>query len=132
MKKDIIIFVQKHIGKIRWTARILAALILLLGLPFYFGYGNPLPFANPENSFFDNMWLMAFPIMFIGLAVGWKYEKIAGYMVVIPILLAFISGLAVLREGFPGPMSIPLVTGLLYLLVGYMDPKKDMVKKKKR
>ena len=112
---------EKHIKIIRWTARILAIAILLFGLPFYFGYGNPLPFTNPDNSIMDNIWLTTFPIIFIGLAVGWKYEKAGGFMVTIPIVIASIIGFILLREGVPGPMFIPLAVGILYLIVGYED-----------
>jgi len=104
---------------VRWTARVMAVAILLLGLPFYLGYGNPLPFANPENTFFDNMWLMCFPLVFIGLGLGWRYEKTGGWLVVGPIALASVIGFIVLREGLPGPMFIPMVAGLLYLISGY-------------
>lgn len=43
---------EKELKIIKWTARIIALAVLLLGLPFYFGYRNPLPFANPENGIF--------------------------------------------------------------------------------
>ncbi len=115
---------KKQIKIIKWVARISAAVIILFGLPFYFGYGNPLPFANPENSIFDNAWLFTFPLMFIGLALGWKWEKIGGYMVVIPIILATIIGSIFSEEiGLPGPMFVPLIVGILYLIVGYKTAK---------
>ena len=57
----------------------MASAILLLGLPFYFGYGNP-SLCHPDNSLLDNIWLTTFPLMFIGLAIGWKYEKLGGYV----------------------------------------------------
>ena len=110
---------KKHIKIIKWTARITALAALLLGLPFYFGYGNPLPFANPENSVFDNVWLFTFPLMFIGLGLGWKWEKVGGYMIVIPITIATIIGIIIIKEGLPGPMFIPMIIGILYLIVGY-------------
>jgi len=60
-------FTEKQFKIIKWTTRIIATLIFLLALPFYFGYGNPLPFANPDNTTMDNIWLTTFPLMFIGL-----------------------------------------------------------------
>lgn len=110
---------KKHLKIMRWTARIFALAILLFGLPFYFGYGNPLPFANPENTLFDNIWLTTFPLMFIGLALGWKWEKVGGYIIIIPLLLASVIGFGVLKEGLPGPMFVPFIVGILYLIVGY-------------
>ncbi|MCA9485519.1 MAG: hypothetical protein KC506_01605 [Nanoarchaeota archaeon] len=111
---------KKGLNVTKWIARILAVAIIIFALPFYFGYGNPLPFANPENSAFDNIWLSAFPIVFIGLALGWKYEKIGGYLVIVPIILASIIGFTIRGEGVPGPMFVPLVVGVLYLVVGYL------------
>lgn len=104
---------------IRWTARAIAVFCIVFGLPFYFGYGNPLPFINPDYTFFDNLWLSCFPVIFIGLAVGLKYEKIGGYLVTVPIVLATLIGFIVLREGLPGPMFVPLIVGFLYLILGY-------------
>ena len=115
---------QKEINKIkvlRWTARGLALFCLLFGLPFYFGYGNPLPFVNPEYTLFDNMWLSAFPIMFLGLAVGWKYEKLGGYLIVLPLAIASVVGYIFLKEGLPGPMFLPMVVGVMYLVLGYKN-----------
>ena len=103
---------------IEWTARILALAILLFGLPFYFGYGNPLPFTNPDNSLMDNIWLSVFPLMFIGLGLGWKYEKIGSYIIILPIMIATIISIILIREFIPGPMYLPLFVGILYFIVG--------------
>jgi hypothetical protein len=111
---------EKYLKIIRWIARIVALTILLIGLPLYFGYGNPLPFSNPENTIFDNAWLFAFLLMFIGLGLGWKWEKIGGYVVVIPIAIATIIGSIFSEEiGLPGSMFVSLIVGILYLIVGY-------------
>jgi hypothetical protein len=104
---------------IKWTARILAILLLLFGLPFYFGYGNPLPFINPDYTLHDNLWLTIFPLMFIGLALGWKNEKIGGYLTVIPLLTGFIVSILIIRTDFTPFMLIPFTVGILYLIVGY-------------
>ena len=103
---------------LKWTTRILATVIILFGLPFYFGYGNPLPFTNPDNSIMDNLWLTIFPLMFIGLGLGWKFERIGGFLVVIPILIGSILSLIVEKE-IPTHMLIPFVIGVLYILLGY-------------
>ena len=93
-------------------------MILLFGLPFYFGYGNPLPFINPGYTLWDNVWLSIFPLMFIGLGLGWRYEKIGGYLVTVPILIGLLLGLIVEAE-LVFHMLIPLLAGVLYLIVGY-------------
>jgi hypothetical protein len=72
---------------IKWFARILALIIILFGLPFYFGYGNPLPFVDPGYTWIENTQLTLIPIIFVGLAVGWKYPRIGGAFIVFPIFL---------------------------------------------
>lgn len=74
-------------------------------------------------EYLDNIWLLTFPFMFIGLGLGWKWEKIGGYMIVIPLAVAFIIGFVLLREGLPGPMFIPMIVGILYLVVGFGNKK---------
>ena len=110
--------IKKHLKAIKWTARIIALLTLLVGVPLYCGYGNPLPFADSSYDFFDNLWRTIFPLMFIGLALGWKYEKIGGYLIIIGILTRFIVSI-IIKEGLSLHMTIPLVAGILYLIVGY-------------
>jgi len=109
---------EKNLKIIKWSARIIALLTLLIGIPLYFAYGNPFPFANQDYDFFDNLWRTVFPLMFIGLALGWKYEKIGGYLIIIGILTRFIGSI-IIKEGLSLHMSIPLVVGILYLIVGY-------------
>lgn len=102
----------------KWVARIFALIILLFGLPFYFGYGNPLPFINPEYSWLENTWLLLIPFVFIGLAVGWKYEKIGGYFIIVPIIISFVLGI-VAHANFSMNFLIALLPGILYLIVGH-------------
>ncbi|WP_319478182.1 hypothetical protein [Marispirochaeta aestuarii] len=106
---------------IHWTARILSALIVLIGLPFYFGYGNPLPFTDPGYSVLDNLWLLIFPLMFIGLGIGWKYEKLGSLLVLIPLSIGFAAGMIIEGE-IPVFMGLPFLSGLLYGISGYKQP----------
>ena len=108
---------------LKWITRILATAIIVFGLLFYFGYGNPLPFINPEYSIWDNTWLTVFPIMFVGLAVGWKWPKVGGLLITIPILLGFILGI-ITRGGISAHMFIPFIVGILYIVTGYTKVKK--------
>ncbi|MDD3711581.1 MAG: hypothetical protein PHP37_03220 [Patescibacteria group bacterium] len=103
---------------IKWIARIIALILLIFGLLFYFGYGNPLPFVNPDYSLWENVALFMMPIIFIGLALGWKYEKIGAYLIIIPMLIVFLGGVAV-HSNFSSNMLLPLIPGILYLIVGY-------------
>jgi hypothetical protein len=114
---------KEQIKVMRWFARIASLVIILFGLPFYFGYGNPLPFANSDYSIWDNIILAMYPLIFIGLALGWKYEKIGGYLVVFPAILGFILGLAT-EADFMINMLFPIIPGALYLILAYA--KKNM------
>lgn len=96
----------------------MALAIILFGLPFYFGYGNPLPFISPAYSLWDNTWLTVFPLMFIGLGLGWRYEKIGGYLVIVPVTIGLLLGLITEAE-LVVHMLVPLIPGVLYLVYGY-------------
>lgn len=111
----------RYLKIIRWTARIVALATLLFGLPFYFGYGNPLPFIDPDYTLWDNVWLSIFPLMFLGLALGWRWEKLGGYLVVVPVGLGTLFGLVTEQE-LVVHMIVPLLIGVLYLIAGYGKP----------
>lgn len=103
---------------IRWSARIIALASLLFGLPFYFGYGNPIPFINPEYTLWDNVWLTIFPIMFLGLILGWKFEKVGGLLVTFPLAIGLLFGIFTQGELITH-MLVPLIPGVLFLISGY-------------
>jgi len=109
---------QKPLVILKWTARILALCILLFALPFYFGYGNPLPFINPAYSLWENVALTAMPIIFIGLALGWKYPKAGGFLIVVSIIIGFLVGILT-KANFSSNLFFPLIPGILYLITGY-------------
>lgn len=113
---------KKQTKTAKWSARIISLIVLIIGLPFYFGYGNPLPFINPEYTLWDNTWLTIFPLMFIGLGLGWKYEKIGGYLTTIPLLYGILFSLVVEKE-LIWFMLIPLLSGILYIVVGHRKAK---------
>jgi hypothetical protein len=108
----------KQIKIIRLSARVLSAAVILIGLPFYFGYGNPLPFLNPDYTLWDNTWLTIFPLMFTGLALGWRFEKTGGWMIVFPVTVGLILGIVMHKEIILH-MLIPLIAGILHLVTGY-------------
>jgi len=56
--------------------------------------------------------------MFIGLAIGWKWPKVGGLLITIPILFGLILGVIV-RGGMPTHMVIPFIVGVLYIVTGY-------------
>lgn len=118
--------------KLKCITKILAVLILLFALPFYFGYGNPLPFLNPSYSLHDNLWLTIFPLIFIGLVLGLKYEKLGGYLIVIPLLIGILASILITKVGFAAHMLVPFTIGVLYLIIGYNTKKEknNIVKRK--
>jgi len=95
---------------IRWTARIIGSLLLLLFIFFLFGEGPP----NPFNLTFSEHFLgIAMLIMAAGLIIAWKWEGGGGIL----ILGGFVL-FAVLNRGIQlnlvfGPM---LLCGILYLI----------------
>jgi energy-coupling factor transporter transmembrane protein EcfT len=103
---------------IKWSARILSLCILIFTLPFYFGYGNPLPFVKPDYSLWENIALTMAPLVFIGLALGWKYPKIAGWFIVISFAIGFVVGLFT-KANFSANLVFPVIPGILYLIDGY-------------
>jgi len=103
---------------IKWSARILALCILIFALPFYFGYGNPLPFAKPDYSLWENVALAMMPLVFIGLALGWKYPKVAGWLIIISISIGLIVGLLT-EANLSINLAVPIIPGILYLIDGY-------------
>lgn len=103
---------------IKWTARILSLGILIFALPFYFGYGNPLPFANPDYSLWENVALAMMPLVFIGLALGWKYPRVAGWLITASIAIGLIVGLLT-EANLSINLAVPIIPGILYLIDGY-------------
>ncbi|PLX24595.1 hypothetical protein C0580_04840 [Candidatus Parcubacteria bacterium] len=57
-------------------------------------------------------------MILLGLALGWKYEKLGGYLIIIPMIVGFIVGIAT-QADFPSTFLIALIPGILYLIVGY-------------
>lgn len=107
---------KKSLKLLRWLARIIGSLIFLIGLLFYVGYGWPIPSAT--LSFFENVWLLIFPCMFIGLVWGWFDEKIAGYILTISLGLGFVVSLLTWQD--PSiVMVLPLAVGVAYLVYAY-------------
>jgi hypothetical protein len=96
----------------------LALGILIFALPFYFGYGNPLPFAKADYSLWENVALAMMPLVFIGLALGWKYPKVGGWLIIISIAIGLNVGLLT-EANISVNLAVPLIPGILYLIDGY-------------
>lgn len=103
---------------IKWTARIISLFILIFVLPFYFGYGNPLPFISPDYSLWENISLIIIPLIFISLALGWKYPKLAGWLIIALLTVGFIIGLLT-DANMSINLAVPIIPGIIYLIDGY-------------
>lgn len=102
---------------IKWFARFSALAIVLFALPFYFGYGNPLPFVGVK-SLWENVALSMVPLVFIGLVLGWPFPRAGGYLTVIPVAIAFAVGIFT-QANMTVNLAAPIVPGVLYLVYGY-------------
>jgi hypothetical protein len=58
--------------------------------------------------------------MFIGLVLGWKYEKLGGYLITVPLACGLIFGIVAEGELIVH-MLVPLLAGIGYLVVGYAN-----------
>ena len=97
--------------------------ILIFALPFYFGYGNPLPFAKADYSLWENVALAMMPLVFIGLALGWKYPKVGGWLIVAAVATGFAVGFLT-EANLSANLAVPLIPGILYLIDGYKNTRK--------
>jgi len=102
----------------KWAARILALGVLVFALPFYFGYGNPLPFVKPDYSLWENVALSMAPLIFIGLALGWKYPRVGGWLIILSIAVGFVVGIFT-EANMSVNLLAPAIPGFLYLMSGY-------------
>jgi len=114
----------------RWITRIITVFVLAFGLLFYFGYGNPLPFIDASDTAYDTLWKIVFPIMFIGLIIGLWREKIGGYLVTVSLAVGFVVSM-IISNGFGWHMLIPFLIGVIFLVIGYNEPK-EPTKRSKR
>lgn len=107
---------KKRLNQIKWTARISGTLIFLFVFPFYVGYGLPLP--DSSMSLLENIWLSIMPFFLTGLLIGWKWEKVAGYLITVPIVLGLIAALIYWED--PSFITfLALIPGILYLIYSY-------------
>ena len=112
---------QKIIQIIRWIARILAALMVAF-IAFMF-VGNAA--ADGIGPLFDLnvreiLMMVSFVIVFLGLILGWKREKLGGWLVVGGIVLFYVFDFA-FSGSFPRGPFFPMIAlpGILFLIAGY-------------
>ncbi|MBN2267932.1 MAG: hypothetical protein V3569_05780 [Acholeplasmataceae bacterium] len=113
---------MKRVRILTYSSYILAFIILVFGIPFYFGYGNPLPFLEESYTLADNIWLIVMPLVFIFAILGIKWKKISGIILILLILIAQIISLWV-DEEIVWVMMVPILLGVLYIWDEYLEHK---------
>jgi len=113
---------------IRWTSRILAALLAALILLIFIGEAatGGLGLLN-QLTLREKMMMAAFFTAFLGLILGWLREKLGGWLVVGGIAAFYLLDLA-FSGTFPRGVTFLLIVipGLLYLFSGYSNPDCEM------
>ncbi len=77
-----------------------------------------MPFLKQDYTWYDNLRLITFPLIFMELALGWKYEKIGGYLITTSLLTGLLISI-ITKEGFSPNMLLPFLVGISYLIIGY-------------
>ena len=112
---------QKIILVIRWTARVLAALMSAF-IAFMFVGNAATDGVGPlfDLNLREILMMFAFGVVFLGLLLGWKKEKLGGWLVVGGMALFYLFDYA-FSGTFPrGPFFLLIaLPGILFLLVGY-------------
>jgi hypothetical protein len=109
---------------VRWTARVLGTLILLLIAMFAIGQGvHPARMFQPLGVAILTVALLT---MIVGQLVAWKWEGVGGGLIVGSFAL-----FSIVNHGVPlnivfGPW---LLTGLLYLGCWWMDRPRNRLKR---
>ncbi len=111
---------------IRWTARVLGALMAGLILLIFIGEAvsdglGPLSFLTLRES----LMMVAFVLVFLGLVIGWMREKLGGWLVVGGMVAFYL--LDYLFSGtFPrgGTFLLIVLPGILYLISGSSNPSR--------
>jgi len=102
---------------LRWTARILGTLFVLLILVFAIGEGLPKPSILRSR---DKLMFLALGLMLIGLVLAWKWAGVGG-LLTLAGYLAFhaIGG----RRTMLSPFKVAGVAGCLHLLAWWASQR---------
>ena len=108
---------RKVIAVLRWIARIMGTLLLLLIVTVAIGEGLPNTLAQPLDV---NLLFAAMLTMIVGLIVAWKWEGVGGLLI-----LGGFAFFAIVNHGIRlnlvfGPM---LAVGLIFLGCGWLESK---------
>ena len=118
---------QKLIKIIRWVARVWAALMAAFILFMAVGDAameGPGPLF--QLTFRESLQMGAFIIVFVGLILAWKWEKLGGWMIIAGMAAFYMLDYA-FSGNFPrGPFFLIIATpGILFLICFYGKSKTD-------
>jgi hypothetical protein len=122
LTKDLIMN-EKIAQIIRWTSRVLAALLAALILLIFIGEAVADEMGSLNVlTLREQLMMAAFFIAFLGLILGWLREKLGGWLVVGGMAAFYLLDL-VFSGTFPQGATFLLIAipGLLYLLSGYSN-----------
>ncbi|MGD0694078.1 MAG: hypothetical protein ABSB82_04425 [Terriglobia bacterium] len=105
---------------LRWTARILGTLLVLLFLVFLVGEGPPRPstLTTPEKLMF-----VGTGIMLLGLILAWRWPGLGGAMALLGYL--FFGTVAGVRSAVMSPFAVGGVSGMLHLAGWWLSHRPD-------
>ena len=103
-----------------WIARVLAAFLLLLAGGVL--YGNGLPSAQ-EVSNVELTLFLAFFVMMVGAALGWRFERLGGILLLSAFTIFWLVN-SMVTERFSIEVAFLLfgIVGVLYLLSWWSGP----------
>jgi len=112
---------------IRWIARIWAALMAAFILFMFFGdavMAGIIPIF--QLTFRESLLMAAFVIVFIGLILAWKWERLGGWMIVGGMTAFYFLNFAFSGDIPRGPFFLIIATpGILFLFSFYYKGKTD-------
>ena len=109
---------------VHWTARILAALMAGLILIVFIGEAGQDGIGSLSVlTLRETLMMVAFTIAFLGLILGWLWEILGGWFVVLGMTAFYLLDFA-FSGTFPRGVTFLLIAlpGLLYLFSGYSQP----------
>lgn len=118
---------KKLLLAIRWIARALAALMAAF-IAFMFVGNAAADGVGPlfNMTIRESLMMAAFAAVFVGLILGWKQEKLGGWLAVVGLALFYIFDFA-FSGSFPRGPFFPLIAlpGILFLLAGYTQQARE-------
>jgi hypothetical protein len=114
---------------LRWIARILAALMAAMILFIFIGDAAADGIGPISHLTFREMLMMAaFLIVFVGLVLAWKWERLGGWMIVGGMLAFYLLDFA-FSGTFPRGATFLIIAlpGILFLISYYASNKTEAI-----